>query len=202
MILLYIETNFFISFAKNQDKESQRLIEPQQNISNLKIATPAICCMESFSVLEDERRRRHGFTEKLEREIKELDGNINSEYSREILRSLQAAKLKNEAMTNDVENRLFNVIQWAANNIELIQLKSSVLINSIQQELIPDPTDNLILHCILDHAKISSDEMKVLLTGNSKDFGTKEIKQVLNAAGIQKYIASTKDFLRWLQSTE
>ncbi|TVP63713.1 MAG: hypothetical protein EA343_07345 [Nodularia sp. (in: Bacteria)] len=56
-------------------------------------------------------------------------------------------------------------------------------------------TDNLILHSILNHAKTSSDEQKVLLTGNSKDFGTKEIKQILGAAEIQKYFASTKDFL-------
>ncbi|MEH2362798.1 MAG: hypothetical protein V7K58_24405 [Nostoc sp.] len=116
------------------------------------------------------------------------------------MRSLQTAKLDNEAMTDDIENRLSEVLKWAANNVELINLESSILIISLNQQLITDPTDNLILHCILAHAKTSSDEQKVLLSGNHKDFGTKEIKQILGAAGIQKYVASTGDFLGWLQS--
>ncbi|MEH2362799.1 hypothetical protein [Nostoc sp.] len=69
MTTLYLETNFFIGFAKNQDKDSQLLIYPQtsEQISQIKIVTPAICYMESLSVQEDERRRRHSFTERLER---------------------------------------------------------------------------------------------------------------------------------------
>lgn len=202
MTTLYLETNFFIGFAKNQDKDSDVLIYPQINeqTSQITIVIPAICCMESLSVLEDERRRRHSFTERLERERNKLKGNIKSEYSAEILRSLQTAKIHNEAMTNDIENRLFEVLKWAGNNVELINLESSILITSLNQQLILDPTDNLILHCIIAHAKTSSDEHKVLLSGNSKDFGTKEIKQILGAAGIKKYVASTRDFLGWLQS--
>ncbi|MDZ8110613.1 MAG: hypothetical protein RM338_34135 [Nostoc sp. DedQUE12a] len=91
-------------------------------------------------------------------------------------------------------------MKWAANNVELINLESSILITTLNQQFIPAPTDNLILHCILNHAKTSSDCNKVLLSGNSKDFGTKEIKEKLGEAGIQKYVASTKDFLGWLHS--
>ena len=40
-------------------------------------------------------------------------------------------------------------------------------------------SENLILHCILDHAQTSLNEQKVFLSGNSNDFGTKEIKQIL-----------------------
>ncbi|MBE9197901.1 MULTISPECIES: PIN domain-containing protein [unclassified Nodularia (in: cyanobacteria)] len=202
MTTLYIETNFFISFAKNQDQNSRILIYPQEleEISNITIVTPAICYMESLSVLADERRRRHDFTEKLEKERNELKGNIKSKYSAEILRSLQIAKINNEAMTDDIENRLFEVLTWAANNLNLINLEPAIFIDSLNQKFIPDPTDNLILHSILNHAKTSSDAQKVLLTGNSNDFGTKEIKQILGAAGIRKYFASTKDFLGWLQS--
>jgi len=199
---LYLETNFFIGFAKNQDKDSKLLIDPQEieQIPQIKIVTPAICFMESFSVREDERRRRHNFTEMLERQINELKGNIKSEYSAKIGRCLQTAKLHNEAMTNDIENRLSEVLKWAANNVELINSESSILIDSLNQQFIPDPTDNLILHCILAHAKTSSDDRKVLLSANSKDFGTKEIKQKLGEAGIEKYVASTGDFLGWWKS--
>lgn len=91
MTTLYLETNFFIGFAKNQDKDSRLLIFPPENskISQIQIVTPAICYMESLSVLEDERRRRHSFTQKLEKERNELKENNNSKYSADILRSLQ-----------------------------------------------------------------------------------------------------------------
>lgn len=156
--------------------------------------------MESFSVLEDERRRRNNFESKLSREIQALKGNIESEYSREIRKSLQNANFNNAKMASEIENRLFQVLDWVASYVELIELTSSILKESLNETLISDETDNLILHCILHHAQASFDNNKVLLSGNSNDFGTKEIKQVLKEAGIGKYVASTKDFLGWLSS--
>lgn len=79
-------------------------------------------------------------------------------------------------------------------------MKPDILSASLENELITDPTDNLILHCILDHAKTSLNDQKVLLSGNSKDFGTKEIKGILQEAGIQRYFVKTEDFLGWLNS--
>lgn len=202
MITLYIETNFFIGFAKNQDEEAEELIShlASETISLTQIVSPAICCIEALSVLENERQRSNTFKVRMGDEINKLKGDINSEYSKEIKRFLEQAKIKTDARINDINIRLFEVLKWAADNVELINLESSILIDSLNQQLIPDPTDNLILHSILNHAKTSSDDQKVLLTGNSKDFGTKEIKQILGAAGIQKYFASTKDFLGWLRS--
>ncbi|BBD68231.1 hypothetical protein NIES4072_44570 [Nostoc commune NIES-4072] len=206
MITLYIETNFFIAFAKNQDKSSEDLVDSKfsDKMSLVKISTPSICCMESLSVLEDERNNSNRFRDNLDTERSKLQGDINSKYSKEIQKGLEEVKIKNDARINDINIRLFKVIEWAANNVELIKLESPILIDSLNQQFIPDPTDNLILHCILNHAKTSpktsSDDQKVLLSGNFKDFGTKEIKQKLSAAGIQKYVASTGDFLGWLQS--
>ncbi|MBG1271315.1 PIN domain-containing protein [Nostoc sp. WHI] len=202
MITLYIETNFFITFAKNQDKNSEDLVYSKfsDKMSLIKISTPSICYMESLSVLKNERNNSNRFKDNLDTEITKLQGDINSQNSKEIQKCLEEAIIKNKARINDINIRLFKVLEWAANNVELINLESSILITSLNQQFIPDPTDNLILHCILAHAKTSSDDQKVLLSGNSKDFGTKEIKQVLGAAGIQKYVASTGDFLGWLQS--
>lgn len=152
--------------------------------------------MESFSELEDERRRRNNVDSNLSREIQELKGNIESEHSREIRKSLQNANFHNAQMANEIKTRLFEVLDWVASYVELIELTSSILKESLNE----DETDNLILHCILNHAKASSDDNKVLLSGNSRDFGTKEIKQVLKEAGIPKYVASTKDLLGWLSS--
>ena len=205
MITLYIETNFLIGFAKNQDQESTALVRMIQdsgfpNTDSIKVVIPSICCMESFSVLEDERRRRNNFESNLSRQIQELKGNIESRHSREIIQSLQNANYHNDQMADEIKNRLFQVLDWVASYVELIELTSSILQKSLDTILISDETDNLILHCILNHAKASPDDNKVLLSGNSRDFGTKEIKQVLKEAGIQKYVASTKDFLGWLSA--
>jgi len=205
MITLYIETNFLIGFAKNQDQESTELVRMIQDsgfpkTDSIKVLIPSICCMESFSVLEDERRRRNNFDSNLSREIQELKGNIESEHAREIRNSLQNANFHNAQMANEINTRLFEVLDWVASYVELIELTSSILTESLTKRLIGDETDNLILHCILNHAKASSDDNKVLLSGNSRDFGTKEIKQVLKEAGIPKYVASTKDFWGWLSS--
>ncbi|MGL4378226.1 MAG: PIN domain-containing protein [Microcoleaceae cyanobacterium] len=168
---------------------------------SIKVVIPSICCMESFSELEDERRRRNNVDSNLSREIQELKGNIESEHSREIRKSLQNANFHNAQMANEIKTRLFEVLDWVASYVELIELTSSILRESLKERLIgKDETDNLILHCILNHAKASSDDNKVLLSGNSRDFGTKEIKQVLKEAGIPKYVASTKDLLGWLSS--
>jgi len=206
VITLYIETNFFITFAKNQDKDTDDLVDSKypDKISLIKISTPSICCMEALSVLEDERNNSNRFKDDLDAERNKLQRDINSQNSKEIQKSLEKAIIESKARINDINIRLVKVLEWAANNVELINLESSILITSLNEQFIPDPTDNLILHCILNHAKTSPkkslNDQKILLSGNSKDFGTKEIKEILSAAGIQKYVASTGDFLGWLQS--
>lgn len=207
MITLYIETNFFIGFAKNQDKDSEDLVNYKftGQMSLIKIVTPSVCCMESLSVLQDERNRSNRFQNNLDTESNKLQGDINSKYSKEIKKCLEEAKIKNIARINEINIRLFQVLEWAAKNVELIELKPPILTASLGEQLIADPTDNLILHSIVDHArtspKTSSDDHKVLLSGNFKDFGTKEIKKILQEAGIQRYFPSAKDFLGWVQST-
>lgn len=206
MITLYIETNFFITFAKNQDKDTDDLVDSKHpdKMSLIKISTPSICCMEALSVLEDERNNSNRFKDDLDAERNKLQRDINSQNSKEIQKSLEKAIIESKARINNINIRLVKVLEWAANNVELINLESSILITSLNEQFIPDPTDNLILHCILNHAKTSPkkslNDQKVLLSGNSKDFGTKEIKEILSAAGIQKYVASTGDFFKWLQS--
>ncbi|AFZ59703.1 DUF4935 domain-containing protein [Anabaena cylindrica FACHB-243] len=201
MITLYIETNFFIDFAKNQDQDTENLVNLQypEVTTRIKIVTPAICCMESLCVLKKERNRSNWFSDNLQDEVRKLKGDVNSQYSREIKRYLEQAIIKNNERINEINTRLFDVLEWAKNSVELIQLKPDILSKSLENLLINDPTDNLILHCILDHAKTSLSNQKVFLSGNSDDFGTKEIKGILQERGI-RYFVKTGDFLGWLNS--
>lgn len=64
-----------------------------------------------------------------------------------------------------------------------------------------DPTDNLILHCILSHARLHPTEAKAFLSGNVKEFRQlAEVQDALQQAGVEKYFSRTEDFLGWLQS--
>ncbi|MBD2566311.1 PIN domain-containing protein [Anabaena lutea] len=202
MITLYIETNFFIDFAKKQDQDTENLVNSQfpEVTTRIKIVTPAICCMESLSVLESERNINNRFGDNLQDEVRKLKGDVNSQYSREIKRCLEQAIIKNNERMNEINTRLFDVLEWAKNSVELIQLKPDILSKSLENLLINDPTDNLILHCILDHAQISTNEKKVFLSGNHTDFGKPEIKEILQEASIERYFVKTGDFLGWLNS--
>jgi hypothetical protein len=66
--------------------------------------------------------------------------------------------------------------------------------------LIEDRTDNLILHCILEHARANPSEAKIFLSGNRKDFGSETVRHALQEAGISKYVAEAKQFLGWYRS--
>ena len=140
MITLYIETNFFIDFAKNQDQETENLVYSQnpEVTTRLKIITPAICCMEALSVLESERNRSNRFGDNLKDEVRKLKGDVNSQYSREIKRCLEQAIIKNNERINEINTRLFDILEWAKNSVELIQLKPDILSASLDNLLITD----------------------------------------------------------------
>jgi hypothetical protein len=66
--------------------------------------------------------------------------------------------------------------------------------------LIAEETDNLILHCNLEHARASPADRKVFLSGNRRDFGTEAVRVALEGAGITKYVAEAQQFLGWYRS--
>jgi hypothetical protein len=66
--------------------------------------------------------------------------------------------------------------------------------------LIPDPTDNLILHSIIDHANHFPAVRKALLTDNTKDFNTPDVVAALAAPGISRPFRTVENVLGWLGS--
>ncbi len=80
-------------------------------------------------------------------------------------------------------------------------LKMDMLQASLKIPLIEkDPTDNLILHCILANARLQPNEIKVFLSSNTKDFGTAEVQEALRNADVNDYFTHTQDLLGWLRS--
>ena len=77
-------------------------------------------------------QRSNTFKVRMGDEINKLKGDINSEYSKEIKRFLEQAKIKTDARINDINIRLFEVLKWATDNVELINLEQSILIGLTQ----------------------------------------------------------------------
>jgi hypothetical protein len=98
--------------------------------------------------------------------------------------------------------RLRQSMEQLSQNGEMIALTANIIQESLNATIIvQDPTDNLILHCILNHARLHSTETKVFLSGNIKEFRQlPEVQDALREAGITKYFSRTEDFLGWLQS--
>ncbi|MFB2933808.1 hypothetical protein ACE1B6_00875 [Aerosakkonemataceae cyanobacterium BLCC-F154] len=85
-------------------------------------------------------------------------------------------------------------------NEDTLQEISEISLSQPESLMIKDDiVDNLIIKSILNHAALHPDEIKVFLSGNTRDFGTPAVQQVLRDAGIS-YFSRTQNFLGWLES--
>ena len=96
--------------------------------------------------------------------------------------------------------RLFQFVDRAAGVLERIPETTAILHAAVSNLLIPDPTDNLILHSILDHAGRFPAAAKALLTDNTTDFNTPEVLAALATVGIGRPFRSVANLLGWLGS--
>ena len=198
MAILYIETNFLMSIATGRDPDANNLLRSVP--TSVRIAIPAICCMEALSALEDESKRHNGFANKLTEQISQLKRDLTSPYAKSLLFHLEESLNKNAGWLNNIKVRLFEALELLADNVEMMELTADTLRESLNTVFIEkDPTDNLILHCILNHAHLHANEVKVFLSNNTKEFSVAEVREALREVGI-KYFSRTVDFLGWLQS--
>ncbi|MEW5861639.1 MAG: PIN domain-containing protein [Cyanobacteriota bacterium] len=199
MVILYVETNFLMSIATGRDSQANTLLE--NATASVQIAIPSICCMESLSALEDEIKRRNRFMNELNIQISQLQRDLTSSHAQSLLSHLEQSLIENEALLNDVENRLFQALDHLNTKAEIIPLNGDMLQESLDTRFInKDPTDNLILHCILNHARLHPTDRKVFLSANVKEFNQPEVQAALQDAGVVKYLTRTQDFLGWLES--
>jgi hypothetical protein len=199
MPTLYLETNFLIGIATGRDADAYSLVSAPS--PGLHIAMPGVCFMEALSWLETERKRKNEFDTVLKVRVHELTRDLTSPHAQPLRSHLQQSVFGNADHFNDVERRLFDAIRDLPKRAELIELDPGIIESSVLQAIIEeDPTDNLILHGILHHAALHPGEEKVLLTGNTKDFGTADVKKLLRDAGIAKQFAETRPLLNWLGS--
>ncbi len=203
-MILYIETNFLAGFAMGRDIHAAPLL--QISPVDLRISLPAVCVMEAWSVYEDERKRRNGFENILSSQLSQLRRDLTSLHARALIGHLQQARTENVDLLNEIQSRLNDLqeklagLQSGFAATELLPLTSEILAGCLPDKPTKDPTDNLILAVILNHASQNPNENKVFLSGNTRDFGTPEIRALLSAVGITEYFGRTDAFLGWFQA--
>jgi rRNA-processing protein FCF1 len=197
-VIVYVETNFLMSVATGREERGNELLDAVSG--SVRVAIPSGCFMESFSALEAQRRSRNRFRDELESQIKELRRDITSANARTLLGRLEESKIASEGLLNDVQARLFQVVDRAANVLEPIPETPFIIQSAVSSILISDPTDNLILCSILDHASHFPEAVKSLLTENTNDFDTPEVRSALAEVGIDTSFRSVTNLLGWLGS--
>ena len=187
-----------MSIATGRDPGASTLLSnPPKEVQ---LAIPQVCFLEAFAVLQEESRQRKSFTNLLDQQILQLSRDMTSSHAAALRTSLDAARIENKEVLEDIRQRLFDSIGLISSSAELIGLTSHVLEATRNVVLIEDVTDNLILHCILDHTRAHPKVAKAFMSNNRKDFGTKPVQDALQAAGIGKYVVETNQFLGWYRS--
>ena len=186
-----------MSIATGRDPEASRLLSDLSK--KAKLAIPQVCFLEAFVVLQEESRQRRSFKSLLDQQIIQLSRDVTSTHAAALRTSLDSARIENKSVLEEIQERLFNAISSIGSRADLIGLNAQVLEANRNHPLIADLTDNLILHCILEHARHDSTDTKVLLSGNRKDFGTKSVQAALQTVGISKYVVDARQFLGWLR---
>ncbi|WP_242045706.1 MULTISPECIES: PIN domain-containing protein [unclassified Calothrix] len=195
-----------MAIAKGQDLEAENLLSSLSQ--SIQIAIPDICYVEALNRWEKEKYYVQEFEKELNKQINNSERDLTSPNANSFLMYLEQTRILNKSLLNDIQSRLLNAIDVLLKKAEIITLDTSIIRNISEAVILQPDTllikqdimDNLILQCIINHAKSSySTEKKVFLSGNSKDFGKREVKQALKNAGI-KYLTNTQDFLAWLNS--
>ncbi|MBD2197257.1 MULTISPECIES: PIN domain-containing protein [Calothrix] len=210
MVILYVETNFLMAIAKGQDLEAKELLRSVPP-SIHRIVIPEICYIEALNRWKKEKYYADEFEKELNKQINNSSRDLASPHAKSFLTSLEQTLILNQALLNDIQVRLFEYIDLLIQTAKVEEIKlDTTIIRNISKAVILQPDtliikrdlmDNLILHCIISHAKsYYSTQKKVFLSGNSKDFGKPEVIKILETAGIEKYFTNTNNFLGWLNS--
>jgi hypothetical protein len=199
-VILYVETNFLMSVAMGREAKGNDLLTAIN--ADFRIVVPSGCYMESFSAFEDEQKRRNWFKNELDQQIAQLRRDITSANAASLLANLEQSRIANDNLLNDVLARLFTFVGQAAPRIDQVQPTPGIIHDSVTNMLIPDPTDNLILHSILADAHARPADTKALLTGNTRDFSTPDVEAALKAVDINKHFTNVTAALGWLGSVK
>ena len=197
-VILYVETNFLMSIAKGQDELAENFLENAP--TSISLAIPSICYVESLATLEQEDKYNQDFIRRLDIQVNEAARDKTSQNAKLVVNYLKQAKISFLQRTNDIEKRFYIAFNQLLTKTEEISLTTEIIHESLAKNILERHLmDKLIIECIVHHARLHPNEIKIFLSANSNEFGKREVIEVLRNIGIQ-YFNKTQNFLGWLQS--
>ena len=197
-MILYVETNLLLSITTGREPQANTLLIDTP--TSVQIAIPGICYMEALSVLEADLKYRRRFSSELSLRLSDAERNLTSHYAQSLAIHLKQARDQNNDLIEELRTRLLAALDQLAIKAEIISLSADIIQASLRTSLINEPTDNLILNCILNHARSHPTEVKVFLSGNTNDFGKQVVRAALDNAGVNQYFGNAQAFLSWQRS--
>lgn len=187
-----------MSIATGRDPQANTLL--LNTPASVQIAIPSICYMEALSALEADLKYRRRFSDELRLRLSDAERNVTSQHAKFLFLHLRQAFAENRALIEEVEEVLLAALNQLTTKAEMIALTTDTIQASLQSSLTDEPTDKLILNCILNHARSHPIEVKMFLSGNTNDFGKREVQEALRNVGVNQYFSSTQAFFDWLRS--
>ena len=187
-----------MGIAKGQDSQAEDLLENTPN--SVRLAIPSVCYVEGLTTLENEEKYTESFLRSLDIQINEVGRDNNSQNAELLLNLLRQSKVGLTDRKNEIKQRFDEAFNQLFIKAEMITLNNSIFQECLNRKILAKHTiDKLILECIIHHARLYPNEIKVFLSRNSKEFGQGEVIKILQDTGV-RYFNNTQNFLGWLQS--
>ncbi|MBR8836002.1 MAG: hypothetical protein DSM106950_18760 [Stigonema ocellatum SAG 48.90 = DSM 106950] len=187
-----------MSIAKGQDTQAEDLLF--NTPTSVRLAVPSICYAEALTTLEQEEKYNEDFLRRLDIQINEAERDKTSQNAVLLFSLLDQSKVSFIERRNDIEQRFLTAFNKLYTKAEMLTLNTEILQESLNRTILEKHImDKLILEFIVHHARLHPNEIKVFLSSNSKEFGKREVTDVLQDTGIL-YFNKTQNFLGWLQS--
>lgn len=196
MPTLYIETNFLVGLAKGQDPGARRLVSASPPC---RVAIPGICLMEALSRFEADAKQWRRHQEQFNFVLREMRRDLESLHAASFAQHLEESLIDGDNLQNDIKERLGRGMLWLAEHGEPIPVEAVLIRHALAGPLLDDPTDNLILHSVMHHARSNPDGPLAFASENVQDFENLVISQRLASLGI-RYFRRVEAALGWLGS--
>lgn len=193
---LYIETNFLVGLAKGQDPAARRLVSAPPPC---RVAIPSICFMEALSRFEADAKQWRRHRDQFNLVLRETRRDLESLHAASFVRHLEESLIEADHLQDDIKERLEQTMLWLADHGEQIPLDPVLIRNAMAEPLFEDPTDNLILHTIMQHARANPDSPMAFASENVHDFGSLDVSRQLEPLAI-RYFRRIDAALAWLTS--
>lgn len=199
-MILYVETNFLMSIAKGRDLQARELL--LNTPASIHLVVPSICYIEALLTLEKEEQYSQRFIQEIDNQINEVGRDKTSQYAEFLRSSLEQSRIGFIQQINSVQERFYEAFDQLYNKAQTITLNKSILDDSLEKNVLEkDLLDRLILNYITYHARSHSNESKAFLSANYKEFGKREVREILQSHNVL-YFSITQNFLGWLNSQQ